>query len=102
MTDRITAEEFLGSPGVEDWTVEGDKARASFRTRVFDVGVTLINRIGILADGANHHPDVDLRYASVTVYLTTHDAGGLTMKDVALARDISAAARDLGVSPRKA
>ena len=102
MTDRISAEEFLGSEGVDDWTVEGDTARATFRTRVFDVGVTLINRIGILADGANHHPDVDLRYASVTVSLTTHDAGGLTMKDVALARDISAAARDLGVSPKRA
>jgi pterin-4a-carbinolamine dehydratase len=54
--------------------------------------------VGALADAADHHPDVDLRYPSVTVRLTTHDAGGLTAKDVALARRIDAAARHQGIA----
>jgi hypothetical protein len=50
-----------------------------------------------LADAANHHPDVDLRYEGVTVRLKTHDIDGLSELDVTLARQISAA-RELGVS----
>jgi len=51
-----------------------------------------------LADAANHHPDVDLRYAGVTVRLWTHDVNGLSERDVELARRISAAARQLAVA----
>ncbi len=102
MTDRITADEFRAADGVGDWTVVEDVAHAVFRTGSFAAGVALIDRIGVLADAANHHPDVDLRYPSVTVRLTTHDAGGLTVKDVALARAVSQLADDLGVSAQKA
>lgn len=98
MSDRISAEEFLREEGLEDWSAEEDTAQAVFRTGSFDAGLTLVNRIGLLADAANHHPDIDLRYPTVTVRLTTHDAGGLTAKDVALAGDISEAARELGIS----
>lgn len=101
MTDRITADEFSEADGVHDWTVEGDTAQAVFRTGSFAAGVALIDRIGVLADAANHHPDVDLRYPSVTVRLTTHDAGGLTAKDVALARAVSQVASELGVSAQR-
>lgn len=97
MTERITAEQFNQAEGVTGWTAEGERARAVFRTGSFAAGIALVNRIGVLADAANHHPDVDLRYPSVTVELTTHDAGGLTGKDLALAREISAAAAELGM-----
>lgn len=102
MTDRITADEFRAAAGVGDWGVEADAAHAVFLTGSFAAGVALIERIGVLADAANHHPDVDLRYPSVTVRLTTHDAGGLTGKDVALARGISQVAKELGVSAQVA
>lgn len=98
MTERITPERFQGSSGVEDWRVEADLATARFRTGSFSKGVELIGAIGELADAADHHPDVDLRYPSVTVRLTTHEVEGLSERDVELARRISAAARDLGVS----
>ena len=101
MTDRITADEFREADGVDDWTVESGTAHALFRTGSFAVGVALIDRIGVLADAANHHPDVDLRYPSVAVRLTTHDAGGLTAKDVALARAVSQVASELGVSAER-
>jgi 4a-hydroxytetrahydrobiopterin dehydratase len=98
VADRITAEQFTEADGVADWSATGESAEATFRTGSFAAGVALIERIGVLADGANHHPDVDLRYATVTVRLTTHDAGGLTTKDLALARDVSDAARGLGIA----
>ena len=45
----------------------------------------------------NHHPDVDLRYPRVTVRLSTHEVDGLSERDVSLAREISAAAAELGI-----
>jgi 4a-hydroxytetrahydrobiopterin dehydratase len=80
-----------------DWRVVRDDASTHFRTGSFATGVALVDAIGKLADAANHHPDVDLRYHGVTVRLMTHSEGGLTERDVALARQISDAARELGV-----
>jgi 4a-hydroxytetrahydrobiopterin dehydratase len=99
MTERITAGQFHASDGVDDWRVLTffSGACAYFRTRNFATGVALVDAIGGLADAANHHPDVDLRYGGVTVRLMTHDVHGLSQKDVELARQISAAARELDV-----
>ncbi len=57
----------------------------------------MVEAIGRLADAANHHPDVDLRYPGVTVTLITHEIGDVSDRDVALAQQISVAARDLGI-----
>src|SRR5207245_2117290 len=57
----------------------------------------LVDAIGRLADAAHHHPAVDLRDEGVTVRLWTHDVDGLSERDVKLARQISAAARELDV-----
>ena len=80
-----------------DWRIVRDDACAHFRTGSFTAGVSLVDAIGRLADAANHHPDVDLRPDGVTVRLRTHSTGGLSERDVDLARQISAVARDLGV-----
>src|SRR5580692_7913099 len=98
MTEQITAGQFHEAAGVDDWRVVFAGACACFLTGTFAVGIGLVNAIGRLADAANHHPDVDLRYATVTVRLTTHEVGGLSERDVALARQISAAAADMGVT----
>ena len=98
MTEAITPGTFHAAEGVEDWRVVFEGACAHFRTGSFAAGLALANEIGRLADAANHHPDVDLRYAAVTVRLSTHEVRGLTERDVALAQQISAAARELGVS----
>lgn len=98
MTEQISPQEFLEADGVGDWRVVSGAAGAYFATGSFRAGVALVNAIGELADAANHHPDVDLRYPSVVVRLVTHDVGGLSERDVDLARQISAAARDLGVT----
>jgi 4a-hydroxytetrahydrobiopterin dehydratase len=98
MTERITPRQFHEADGVEDWRVLFEGACAHFRTRSFATGVALVDAIGRLADAANHHPDVDLRYGGVTVRLTTHDVDGLSERDITLARQISTAARELDVA----
>jgi 4a-hydroxytetrahydrobiopterin dehydratase len=93
--ERITPQQFHDADGVEDWREVGAGVCAYFRTGSFATGVALVVRIGALADAANHHPDVDLRYPGLTVRLITHEVGGLSDRDVDLARQISAAAREL-------
>jgi 4a-hydroxytetrahydrobiopterin dehydratase len=70
------------------------QARTSAPDR-FAAGVALVDAIGGLAEAANQHPDVDLRSDGVTVRLTSHN-GRLSEREVALAQQISAAARELG------
>lgn len=103
-TDGISPSEFHASDGVEDWRVLLQRACTVFRTGDFSTGVEFVRAIGALADAADHHPDVDLRYSAVTVRLSSHDVGGLSRRDVALAQRISTAALALGVEadPRAA
>jgi 4a-hydroxytetrahydrobiopterin dehydratase len=79
-----------------DWRVVRDDACAHFRTGSFAAGVALVDAIGRLAEAANHHPDVDLRSDGVTVRLRTQSIGVLSEREVALARQISDAAGELG------
>ncbi|MHA3946267.1 VOC family protein [Cellulomonas bogoriensis] len=97
MTGIISPQEFHEADGVEDWQVRPSGASARFHTGSFAVGLELVDTIGALADAADHHPDVDLRYTDVTVRVVSHDVGGLTDRDVMLARQVSAAARAMGV-----
>jgi 4a-hydroxytetrahydrobiopterin dehydratase len=97
MSELISPRQFHEAAGVEDWRVLFGGACAHFRTGSFAAGVALVDAIGRLADAANHHPAVDLRYAGVTVRLWTRDVDGLSERDVTLARQISAAARELDV-----
>jgi len=101
VTERITPQEFHEAAGIEEWRVVTNIAYGHFRTESFAAGVALVDAIGSLAEAANHHPDVDLRPDGVTVRLTTTTPDhffGLTQRDVELARQISVAAGELGVS----
>jgi 4a-hydroxytetrahydrobiopterin dehydratase len=102
MAKRITPRQFQESDGVDDWREVGIGACACFRTGSFAKGVALVDEIARLADALNHHPDVDLQYATVTVRLFTHDIFGLSDLDAQLARQISAAARRLEVDAEPA
>jgi 4a-hydroxytetrahydrobiopterin dehydratase len=83
--------------GLGDWRVLFEALHTRFATGSFEKGLALVDRIGELAEAANHHPDVDLRYPHVNVKLCSHDVFGVTSRDVDLARQISAAAADLGI-----
>ena len=91
--------QFHEAVGVEDWRVLGEGACTHFRTGSLAAGARLVQAISELAGLDDHHPDVDLRYGGVTVRLitSTHDYYGLSERDIELARQISAVARELGV-----
>jgi 4a-hydroxytetrahydrobiopterin dehydratase len=93
----ISQRQFHEASGTEDWRALGEGACAYFRTGSFEGGARLLQRIGELA-GLGDHPDADLRHRGVTVRLITitPDCFGLSQRDVELARQISAVARDLG------
>lgn len=97
MAERISPEQFQAADGVGDWHALPTGASARFATGTFARGVQLVDAIAVLAEQANHHPDVDLRYPSVTVTLFTHDIDALSDLDLELAQKVSAAARRLGI-----
>ncbi len=101
MTDQISPKQFHESEGVEDWRVLGDGACAYFRTGSFVAGARLVQAISKLPGVDDHRPDVDLRHDGVTVRLITitDDYTGMIRRDVELARQISAVARELRLSP---
>ncbi len=72
----------------DGWKLEGDAIRKVFTFKSFRSSIVFVNRIATLADDADHHPDVDIRYNKVTLTLSTHDAGGITEKDLELARAV--------------
>ncbi|WP_243062769.1 VOC family protein [Humibacter sp. RRB41] len=97
MAERISPKQFHAAGGVDDWRVLFDGARTYFVTGSFANGVELVDAIGRLADAANHHPDVDLRYSGVTVTLFTHEVSDISGSDAMLARQISLVAAELGI-----
>ncbi len=100
MTEGITPQQFHEADGTADWRLVGDGACAYFRTRSFAEGARLALAISELPDLDPHHPDIDLRHDGVTVRLLTvgDDWYGPSTRDVELARQISAVARELGLT----
>lgn len=72
------------------WAREGDAIVRTYELASFADAVAFVVRVGFLAESADHHPDLDLRWRRVRVALTTHDAGGITERDLALAGAIDA------------
>ena len=70
------------------WSRTGDEIEKTFARASFPDAIAFVVRVGFLAEAADHHPDLDIRWRNVRVALTTHDAGGLTVNDVDLARKI--------------
>lgn len=85
--------------GLTDWRMLAQAIHARFATGDFARGVAFVQQVAELAEAANHHPDVTLTYPYVDLKLLTHDAdNAVTDKDVDLARRISAAAAEQGIT----
>ena len=99
MSEQITPSQFEESPGVEDWRVLGDGANAFYRTDSMVMAARFVQAISELPDIENHPPDIDVRSDGVTVRLITFtsDYGGMTTRDLEIARQISAEAKKLGL-----
>lgn len=72
------------------WARDGQAIARTWRRRDFKEALAFVAAIGWLAEREDHHPDLDVRYAAVTVRLWSHDAGGVTARDLRLARLIDA------------
>lgn len=71
------------------WTLEGKQIQCVRKFKDFVQAIDFVNRLVEPAESAGHHPDLAISYNKVTIALTTHDAGGLTQKDFALAKVIT-------------
>jgi 4a-hydroxytetrahydrobiopterin dehydratase len=87
----------LGDPEVEaalarddgpQWHLVGGKLVKTVACSGFVGSLEFVGEVGRLAEEANHHPDIDIRYNRVSLALITHDAGGITQRDLDLARAI--------------
>ncbi len=89
LSDADVANGLSSLPG---WERDGDSIVKQYQCATFPDAIAFVVRIGFFAEHANHHPDLDIRWRNVRVALSTHDAGGITDKDFALAREIESAA----------
>jgi 4a-hydroxytetrahydrobiopterin dehydratase len=82
----------LALMALPQWKRNGQVISRTFAFKDFPAALKFVNQVADLAEQAQHHPDVDIRWNKVTLALTTHDAGGLTEKDFALAKQCDALA----------
>ncbi|MGI9161442.1 MAG: 4a-hydroxytetrahydrobiopterin dehydratase [Mycobacterium sp.] len=79
---------------LEGWQHTDGALRRSVTFGSFLDGIEGVRRVADLAERADHHPDIDIRWRTVTLTLVTHSEGGITDKDVALARQINGSLGD--------
>lgn len=75
--------------GLNGWTEDGGKLRRRFEFGNFAESLDFVNKVGALAEAADHHPDIKFGWGYAEFEITTHDRGGLTEFDFALAREIN-------------
>ena len=89
MTERLDdAAIEAGLARIPGWSRAGDEIRKEFVRTSFADAIAFVVRVGFVAEAADHHPDLDVRYRRVVVALTTHAADGLTARDFDLAAEI--------------
>ncbi|MCA0181431.1 MAG: 4a-hydroxytetrahydrobiopterin dehydratase [Actinobacteria bacterium] len=89
----------IASDAAPGWRLALQRLHLHVPTGNFATGLDLVDAIGALAEAADHHPDIDLRYGSVHIALSSHDAGGITDRDIALAGQIDALLAERGLTP---
>ncbi len=96
ITSEIQAAALVG------WSIVDGLLAATYETKDFATGLRLVNLIGAAAEAADHHPDIVLTYPTVRITLVSHDVGGLTGRDVDMARRISEIADQEGIAAETA
>lgn len=79
----------LALRNLRGWNRQDGGLHRRFRLASFPDAIRFVNEVARLAEEAGHHPNIDIRYRNVTLFLTTHDAGGITPLDINLAGKIS-------------
>ena len=74
----------------EGWLLRDGALEKAFELKTFRAALDFVNAVGALAEKQDHHPDIDVRFSKVLLRLSTHDAGGITARDVRLAMSVDA------------
>jgi 4a-hydroxytetrahydrobiopterin dehydratase len=93
MAERLSEGEVAAALPSLAWDRDGDELVKVVTGKDFGAAMAFVNAVALLAEGANHHPDIAISWNRVTLRLTTHSAGGLTENDLSLAAAID------GLSP---
>jgi 4a-hydroxytetrahydrobiopterin dehydratase len=88
LSDAQIGEELKSLPG---WEYRDSALRKQFRFKEFMDGIRFIGRVAEMAEAADHHPDMLINYTRVTFICSTHSEGGVTDKDLRLAKQIEQA-----------
>jgi 4a-hydroxytetrahydrobiopterin dehydratase len=72
-----------------DWKLQGGKLVREWTFKDFVAAMVFVNQVAGIAEAAGHHPDIDIRYNRVQLGLVSHDAGGITQRDAAMAANLS-------------
>jgi len=81
-----------------EWRRDGDSIRRELRFPTFPEAIGFVDRVAALAEAADHHPDIDIRWRRVLLTLTTKASRGLTERDMGLAKQIDALAVEVGAT----
>ena len=76
---------------IPGWTLQDGKLTRDWTFKDFVQAMEFVNQLAALAEAAGHHPDIDIRYNQVRLGLVSHDAGGITHRDVDMAKQINQA-----------
>lgn len=99
MSDLIDSAAFHEA-GLHDWRHVLNALHTRYDTGGYAAGLALVAAIGAVAEEQDHHPDLDLRWGHLNIALTSHDSGGVTRRDLRLARRISELAGEAGAHAR--
>lgn len=89
MTTLSNTEIAEGLGSLPDWRLEAGALVRDYTFPDFAIAFAFVVRVAMLAEKADHHPDIDLRYNKVRLALVSHDAGGITARDMSMAQAIS-------------
>src|SRR5262245_21012638 len=94
MAELLTDDQIQsGLRGLDGWNQDGTSIVRAVEADTWSDGIKAVAIVASMADEMNHHPDIDIRWTTVTFRLSTHSEGGLTQNDLDLARAIDQAAR---------
>jgi 4a-hydroxytetrahydrobiopterin dehydratase len=82
LATKKAIEDFLEDNPV--WKLAGEAINAEFKFKDFNEAMGFVTRVGLAAEKADHHPDIDIRFNKVLLVLSTHSEGGITKKDLDL------------------
>jgi len=97
-TKLSDAELKQGLSELPGWSLTNGMIVKTYEHASFPEAIVFVNAVAHLAELLNHHPDIDIRYSNISIALVTHDAGGVTVKDVTLAKQIEAIRKKVGAS----